>query len=82
MKKRALNHKNRGEVEQYIKLKKRYDTFTWHHHKTIKGWTAFFATYVTFSEFNRKYKKSVGKMNERKFRSAIKAMKFENRQLI
>ena len=82
MKKRALKHKSRCEVEQYVKLKKRYDTFLWHHHETMEGMTAFLATYVTFSEFNRKYKKSVGKLNERKFRSATKAMRFENRQFI
>lgn len=79
MKKRALKHKNRCEVEQYVKLKKRYDTFPWHHHETIEGGVALIATYVTFSEFNRKYKKLLKKCYKKAFRSAIKAKNYDTR---
>ena len=79
MKKRVLKHKNRCEVEQYIKLKKRYDTFLWHHHEIVEGMTALLATDVTFSEFNRKYKKLLKKCYKKVFRSAIKANNYDTR---
>lgn len=74
-----MNHKNRGEVEQYVKLKKRYDTFPWHHHEITECGTALVARNVTFSEFNRKYKKLLKKCYKKAFRSAIKAKDYDTR---
>lgn len=74
-----MNHKNRGEVEQYVKLKKRYDTFLWHHHEIMEGGTALVATDVAFSEFNRKYKRLLKKCYKKAFRSANKAKNYDAR---
>ena len=66
MKGRIINHKSRCEVEQYVKLRKRYDCFSW--------WLGHCVTQdVSYSEFNRRYKKLVGKMYKKTFRSSMRA---------
>ena len=66
MKGRVINHKNRCEVEQYVKLKKRYDCFSW--------WVNQYVTQnISYSEFNRRYKKLVRRVYKRGFRSSIRA---------
>ena len=73
MKSRALKHKNRGEVEQYDKLKKRYDTFHWVSGKDLS------AIQVSYSEFNRRYKKMMRYFCKKEFRSFVKALNYGRR---
>ena len=73
MKNRALKHKNRGEVEQYAKLKKRYNTFHWVSGKDLN------AIQVPYSEFNRRYKKMMRYFCKKEFRSSVKALNYGRR---
>ena len=70
MKKRIENHKGRCEVIQYDKLIKRYDTFSW----------GAIGTEITvkYPEFNRRYKKLMGNLYDRKFRSSGRAMRYDD----
>ena len=75
MKSRVRRHKNRGEVEQYVKLSKRYgENFGFPRYRAEDGYIGFFTEEAKYSEFNRRYKRTVFRDNKKPFRSARKAM--------
>lgn len=79
MKKRVLNHKNRCEVEQYYKLHIRYDKLIWAESNLINDHVEFiFDKEVSYSEFNRRYKKLLKKCYKKEFRSTTKAKNYDN----
>lgn len=82
MKKRVLKHKNRGEVEQYYKLLKRYGDFDYSDHEVIDGWFCSFKVKVKYSEFCRRYKKMIARVHNKKFRSSSKAFKYDEVQAL
>ena len=73
MKRRAEHHKSRCEVEQYYKLYKKYIGSTWVSSKDLDG------IQVSYSEFNRRYKKMMGYFCKKGFRSSAKALNYGKR---
>ena len=70
MKKRVEEHRIRCERSQYAKLYSRYEDFSW---GTIDNEIS-----VKLPEFHRRYKKLVKHLYGKKFRSFLKAVRYDD----